>query len=103
MLFTRIREASEDGLTGRIALAFAGVVTTCVAAWLMSDAAQQLAYQVLCGGFALIGVYLVGLAFFSRSPAAKPILLSYFFAPVGIVCIAIAMGGGSDPVFERPL
>lgn len=91
MLLTRIREAGADGLTSRIALALAGAATACLSVWLVLDAAGQPPYQMLFVGLGFLGIYLVGVAIFSRSAGAKTILLSYFFAPVGILCIALAM------------
>ena len=78
-MLARIREASEDGLTGRIALALAGASLAFLAAWMAADAAPQVPFQLL-----LIPLY-------SRSTRAAAILLSNFYAPVGVVCIALAM------------
>jgi hypothetical protein len=83
VLFRRIREASEDGLTGRIALALAGGSLAIVCAWFAADATGQAPFQLIFAAFALLGVFLIGRAIFSRAPRAAPILLSHFFAPVG--------------------
>ena len=91
MLFTRIREASEDGLTGRIALALAGGGLAFFCAWFAADAQGQAPFQLLFVAFAALGIYFVGRAAFSQTPRVGPILLSYFFAPVGVACIAVAL------------
>jgi len=91
VLFSRIREASEDGLTGRIALALAGGSLSFLCAWFAADASGQAPFQLVFAAFAVFGVYLIARAIFSRAPRVAPILLSYFFAPVGVVCIAVAM------------
>ena len=91
MLFAGIRQASQDGLTGRVALALAGIATASMSIWLALSAVGPLPYQLFFIGFACLGLYIVGLAVFCRAPKARSILLSYFFAPIGIVCIAFAM------------
>jgi hypothetical protein len=91
VLFGRIREASEDGLTGRIALALAGGSVAFLCTWFAADGIGPAPFQLIFAAFAVFGIYLIGRAIFSRAPRVAPILLSYFFAPIGVICIAIAM------------
>ena len=65
VLFSRIREASEDGLTGRIALALAGASLAFLCAWFAVDATGQAPFQLIFAAFAVFGVYLIVRAIFS--------------------------------------
>ena len=90
-LFTRIREASDDSLTGRIALALTGVSSVVLCALVAANVSDQGPSQYFFVALAIVGLYIVGRAIFSRTPRARPILLSLYFAPVGVFFIALAM------------
>ena len=90
-LFERIRVASDDGLTGRIALALTGGSAFVLFAWAAVDASPQVPYRLLFVALAIVGLYFVGRAVFSRKPRVRPILLSLYFAPLGVVFVALAM------------
>ena len=91
MPLTRLRQASDDPLTSRLALGLAGAIVGVLGFWAAVAARPQPVLHLLFLMLAALGLYLVTRAIFKRASHARAVLMNPVFRPLGFACLALAI------------